>query len=597
MAHRFVRSSVAALAPIVVGALVAVPCASAQTGVAAEEPLGPVAGDRDAALRARMRAHLNRTEQVRAPAPPDGPDVPLVDGRDSLQCESSIAIDPNDEQHVVGVAIDFGAGFAQTVWYTTFDGGATWSSGIFLNEPGFSFNGDPTVVITPTGVPVISILQYWGAGGSGVYSYGSPDGGLTWQAPVLVDLHSSNDKVQSACDLSGGPWHGQVALAWDRFGTSQGDTVFTAVSDDDGVSWRDVQRIDDVDGEQAIAPDVAYGPGSELWVMWADRGDFEIRVDVSRDGGTNFGVDITAGSYLQVPFVLPNNFFRIFDIFSIAVDTTGGIYDGRIYIAYHRWGGTPKNADVWVIRSADDGATWIKSNVNVGDATGAHQLFPWIDVDPHGNVNLTFYDCRLDASNYLLWNWVARSSNGGSKWSEFAVSDAGFDFFATGAWYLGDYIGLASSAHHVRPFFPADDGSELGMVTDDVHLDCHSDIDQVSAATGGVVNFTVNIGPNHASENYWLLGSLSTTTGLDLGPVHLPLDYDALFELSMAQANTPFFQNTRGVLDATGSALATIDTGGSLDPALAGIDTFWAAYVYGSRPIYGSNATRVSIIP
>jgi hypothetical protein len=573
------------------------PCAGAQTGEAAEEPIGPVSGDRDAAYRARLRAHVSRAAQQRAPTPPDGPDVPLDDGRGNLQCESSIAIDPNDELHVVGVAIDFAAGFAQTAWYTTFDGGTTWTSGIFANEPGFALNGDPTVVITPGGVPVISILQYWGAGGSGVYSYRSLNGGSSWQAPVLVDLDSANDKVQSACDLSGGPWHGQVALAWDRFFTGQGDTIFTAVSDDEGVTWRDVQRIDDVDFKQAISPDVAYGPGSELWVMWADRGDLAIRVDVSRDGGATFGADITAGTYLQVPVTLPNNFFRIFDIFSLAVDTSGGPYDGRIYIAYHRWGGAPKNADVWVIRSADDGATWTKSNVNVADTSGSHQLFPWVDVDPHGNVNLTFYDCRLDPSNYLLWNWVARSSNGGSKWSEYVVSDAGFDFGASGAWYLGDYIGLASSEHHVRPFFAADDGTLLGLVTDDVHLDCHSDIDQVSVATGGVVKFTVNIGPNHSGENYWLFGSLSSQAGLDIGPIHLPLDYDSLFELTLAFLNSPTFQNSLGVLDATGSALVTVDSGGPLDPSLAGQDTFWAAYVFGKRPVYGSNATRVSLIP
>jgi len=332
--------------------------------------------------------------------------------------------------------------------------------------------------------------------------------------------------------------------------------------------------------------------------MWADRSSARrIMVDKSLDGGATWGTDILAGTYVQVPSTLPNNFFRLFDIFSIAVDWTTGPWSGSIYIAYHRWGGTPKHADVYVLHSHDGGATWARNNVNVGDTTNAHQVMPWAQVDANGNLNIAFWDWRLDPNNYLLWNWVARSSNGGTKFREFVVSDQGFDFGATDGWYLGDYIGLDSSEHFTRPFFPDGSTGSLDQVSDELHLDLHTDVDTLSAATGGVVKFDLNVGPNHRSQAYWLLGSLSTTTGTNLGSVHVPIDYDELFQLSIDLANTSLLVNSLGILDATGSAAITLDTGGPFDPALAGIDTFWAAYVWGAGLDYGSNATVISLLP
>ena len=586
----------AAAAAVAWGATV-LPAAAQGDPPIGEEPIGPTIGARDATYLQRLKSHVKQESQSRRPSPPDGPDQTPDAGRGGAQCECAIAIDPSDELHVVGTSIDFATGSALTTWYTSFDGGRTWTSGVFLNEPGYSFNGDCTVVITPDGTPVIVTMQYWGAAGTGVYAYRSQDGGLTWLSPVLVDLDGANDKVCSAVDLSQGPHHGQIAVAWDRFGTGQGDTIYAATSDDNGATWQNVKRVDDVP-QSAISPDLAYGPNSELYVMWADRGAAKrIMVDVSRDGGATWGTDIVAGTYTQVPSPLPNHFFRLFDIFSIAVDWTTGPWSGSIYIAYHRWGGTPRHADVYLLHSHDGGATWAKNNVNVGDTTNAHQVMPWAQVDPHGNVNISFWDCRLDPNNYLLWNWVARSSNGGTKFREFVVSDQGFDFAATDGWYLGDYIGLDSSEHFTRPFFPDGSTGSLDQVSDELRLDLHTDVDTLFASTGGVVHFDLNVGPNQRNRAYWLLGSFSATTGTNVGSVHLPIDYDELFEVTIDLANSSLLVNSLGFLDATGSAAITLDTGGPFDPALAGLDTFWSAYVWGPGPDYGTNATVISLLP
>src|SRR4030095_1193070 len=107
-------------------------------------------------------------------------------------------------------ANDYSSGNVLTGFFATQDGGPTWTHGDLPRAPSFSFSGDPSVVFTASGIPVIICLQYAGTGGSGIWAYRSLDGGVTWQPGVEADRNSSNDKVQSGSDLSQGPHRGQI---------------------------------------------------------------------------------------------------------------------------------------------------------------------------------------------------------------------------------------------------------------------------------------------------------------------------------------------------------------------------------------------------
>lgn len=533
------------------------------------------------------------------PAPPDGNDQDATGGLLGQQNETAVAVNPLDPRNVVGVSNDYSSGNVHTGFYTTLDGGQSWSSGDIPLEPGFSFSGDPEVVFCPDGTPVIICLQYFGAGGSGIYAYRSLDQGITWQAGVQANLHSANDKVQAACDFSSGPFHGHITAAWDRFGTPSGDTIFAMRSEDGGQTWKGLRRVDDANGN-AIAPDVAYGANSELWVMWADRGSFDILVDHSSDDGKTWGTDIKVASYKQVPSPIPGSSFRMFDIFTIAADWTSGPYAGAVYVAWHQWHSTaPKNSDIDCAASLDGGASWNTVNVNVADTSNADQVFPHAVVDAKGTLNIDYFDRRLDPGNYLLWTWVARSSDGGATFKEYRASDAGWDHAATeSAFFIGDYIGVDASAHEVRPFWCDGTSGSQDVVCDAVNLDFFSDVATISAATGGVAAFTIDVGPNLGGLDYWVLGSLATTPGLTfVNGVHLPLDWDPLFLLTMQAANTSTFVNTRGTLDAAGGALASLNTGGPFSPALAGVDLFFSTLVLQPTPAFATNPTKVSLVP
>ncbi|MEW6742067.1 MAG: hypothetical protein AB1486_04850 [Planctomycetota bacterium] len=103
---------------------------------------------------------------------------------------------------------------------------------------------------------------------------------------------------------------------------------------------------------------------------------------------------------------------------------------------------------------------------------------------------------------------------------------------------------------------------------------------------------------NLGSNQYWIFGSV-TGTSPGLGFPHgvsLPLNWDTLLFHAITLANTPALRNTRGVLDATGSAVAHLDTGGPLDPSLGGITLWFAALVYNDIPTLPLEATTATTI-
>lgn len=84
-----------------------------------------------------------------------------------------------------------------------------------------------------------------------------------------------------------------------------------------------------------------------------------------------------------------------------------------------------------------------------------------------------------------------------------------------------------------------------------------ADVAQQHDATGGVANFQLDATVAGAGHTYALVASLSgTEPGLPLGPLVLPLNYDAMLQVSLGLANSSIFVNSIGVLDGSGWASA-----------------------------------------
>lgn len=104
-------------------------------------------------------------------------------------------------------------------------------------------------------------------------------------------------------------------------------------------------------------------------------------------------------------------------------------------------------------------------------------------------------------------------------------------------------------------------------LTTDPLVELHSSLPEIQSSTGGEVVLTVNR-PGDAGRGYGLLGSTSgQIPGTTIQGVHVPLNPDRLFGLTLGLPRGPVFRAFSGTLDAAGRAEARFE----LSPGLAGV--------------------------
>jgi hypothetical protein len=102
------------------------------------------------------------------------------------------------------------------------------------------------------------------------------------------------------------------------------------------------------------------------------------------------------------------------------------------------------DVDVFCATSTDRGRNWSRPvRVNTDSLhDGADQFFQWLAVDPiDGSASVVFYDRRDDPSNRRAVVTLARSTDGGQTFANYAWSEAPFD---PGGTFLGDYVGITA---------------------------------------------------------------------------------------------------------------------------------------------------------
>lgn len=152
----------------------------------------------------------------------------------------------------------------------------------------------------------------------------------------------------------------------------------------------------------------------------------------------------------------------------------------------------------------------------------------------------------------------------------------------------------------------------FGLLTDlnqdDIYDQCQTFsafVGEVSAAAGGEQVWTLDAGPAHGGELYFVLGSeTGTSPGFGLQGILVPLVFDSYTMRTLMRPNMPPFMNSLGVLDGDGLATASISAvPGELPASLAGI-TFYHAFVTvsvnqpGSHVVTSvSNALPLTVMP
>jgi hypothetical protein len=369
--------------------------------------------------------------------------------------EPSIAVNPANPQQVVAAFQD-NAHIAYSV-----DGGRHWQLAAGIEPPNYRVSGDVSVTFDNEGRAYICYIafdklgtfNYWGHNSSrnGIYVRRSLDGGVTWEARDIAATEQPDqatvpweDKPYIVADMGRGPHAGNLYIGWTRWTLTDSQILFVR-STDHGKTWSKPVEIDNVrglprDDNGAIEGFAgAVAPDGTLYAVWTDGN--HVVFTTSLDGGATFSrarnIIDTAPTMFTLQAVSRANGFA-----QIAIDPRGGAKGGRLYLTWSDY--RNGDVDVFCATSADHGETWsaaVRVN-NDPSHNGADQFFQWMAVDPaDGAAYVVFYDRRGDPKNRQQIVALARSTDGGRTFRNYAWMDQPFD--AQGV-FMGDYNGIAA---------------------------------------------------------------------------------------------------------------------------------------------------------
>lgn len=407
--------------------------------------------------------------QERLSAPPNA-SVTTVSSRAGFFNEPAVAINPQKPDQVVATFQS-----PAKVAYSD-DAGAHWGIAPGTSPTNYNFSGDVSITYDVLGHAILCYIafdklgtpQYWAhnATRNGIFIRRSLDGGQTWeQNAAAIDEQPTRanmpfeDKPYIAADNNPySPFAGNLYVGWTEFSLSKSTILFSR-STDGGITWsapyeisthEGIPRDDNgaVEGFSAVA-----GPDGTLYTIWDDGGS--IVMATSRDGGLTFTssqrIIDTPASYFKVEDVERSDGFP-----QIAIDPR----NERLYITWtdYRNG----DVDVFCSTSRDRGRTWsAPARVNNDPLhNGADQFFQWLAVDQvSGAAYVVFYDRRDDPENRNAIIVLARSTDGGQTFVNYAWTDRPFD--ANGQ-FIGDYTGIAARNDRVYGAWAYKEGTSKG---------------------------------------------------------------------------------------------------------------------------------------
>jgi len=387
--------------------------------------------------------------------------------------EPDIEVDPNDPNHIVASSNDYD--WCCDGFYTSFDGGQTWTQGnMSVEDPG-RIGSDPVTVFDPVSGNVIHASLNFSFTNNGFARDGdlvvsiSTDGGVTWGRPVVVydgkgtDIAPTqvfNDKEWIVVDTEPtSPFYGRAYITWSRFLSHDGEYAEAAIweshSDDGGRTWSVAQEINgsapfcdiqydgptgDCDENQFSVPTV--GPDGTVYVAFQNEQNSSIQesgdafpnrqeihdsqylVVESGDGGVTWSDPVIAATLEDGPTNYPINVDgrQTLAGYQVRVNSAGNIVaddDGNLYLVWsdNRNGQADRrtpvtNTDVFMTRSTDGGATW--SGPIPIDPNPGDEWFPWIDADPTSGELAVVYHSRNEDDPDLYNTFVARGTGAGA---------------------------------------------------------------------------------------------------------------------------------------------------------------------------------------
>ncbi|MDP1622684.1 MAG: PKD domain-containing protein [Bacteroidales bacterium] len=454
----------------------------------------------------QIRAHGVRTT--------NSPDVPVTNLTNVTESENSVFIDPNNANYILNsnnstswsgstVGSVYGANYFQSS-----NAGIGWVG--TPNGAGGTNRGDPTTAIGLNGREYVNFISS-GSGQGIAYS----DNGTSWStASIAPNPGTLADKNHMWIDNKiTSPYEGNLYVAWTDFGGTYNYQVLLSRSIDDGATWSAKLPVSGSISTFNHGVNLQTGPGGEVYAIWAtypSSGLTEegIGFTKSLDGGVTFSTATKIISNIRgIRETGVQKNMRVNSFPVMAADISGGPNNGNIYVVWTNIGipgiNTGTNKSVYIIRSVNGGTSWSTPvRVNQGTyADGKEAYFPWISCDPvTGVLTVVFYDDR-NVSSTQCEVFTAYSTDAGTTWTDFQVSDVAFTPTAIpglASSYMGDYLGITSKGGKVYPCWTDNRGGIFMTYVSPFELGLNADFftNSTTICTGSGVTFTdVSTGP------------------------------------------------------------------------------------------------------
>jgi len=413
--------------------------------------------------------------------------------------ETSIAVNPTNENNMIGGANDYQLGLnpgghvtesIHSRAHVTFDGGKTWSEYPILFGGTYQGTGDPAVAFDASGHAYYATLGFRFIGPANaqnpdVLVANSGDGGKTWTSVRVAEGSGNGTSVGDLLDKEYiAAWgNGNAIVTFGDFRLAQKGSfvsgkIYSVVTHDGGTTWSQPQLISgSLDQAFVSVPTVAAD--GRIYVAFLNttnlangRDDYEV-VEVSPATGARlFGpvkVATTIDGFTDYPLAFgrqtyQDSLFRSWAAGNITADPKNAAHLAVVW-SDMRNSTLPApaspyaavtNSDVIVSQSFDRGRTW---TAPVALTLPGDQFMPWGVYDANGFLRIGTFDRQYDAANHSYGYTLANESGSGTlvfstsqlttalsnpttgnRWFA-TTANARFPFATT---FLGDYSNIAA---------------------------------------------------------------------------------------------------------------------------------------------------------
>ena len=411
-------------------------------------------------------------------------------GSSTIAFGSTVLVIFNDSGSNVSPTANF-AGYARST-----DGGLTFTDMGALPAQNFGFSH--LARSTASGTVYTTALP----SSTGMLVFRSTDGGLTFGAPISILPGTVPNFNAIAVDNNAGAGNGNVYVVSEDFsaaGGCGGQCIRLTRSTDGGLTFGPGVLV--ATGSR-LGPSVAVAPDHSVTVGYLDQtgGVSTIRTSRSTDGGITFGPSVIAAAMNNTTLngdlgltgvrsgtSTPANFRSNGHPQVVANPITG-----QLYMVYADNPVGADKADVFLVASNDNGATWGAPQRMNTDAGINEQWQPTLAISPNGlNLGVFWYDRRLDPTDNLIDYFGRQCGITGlalSCGADFRVSDQSFlpefgrDSFVSPT-YMGDYDNASAD----NSFFYVSWGDNLLPLGTTGRNDPNVFFDRVAIEPNGVV--------------------------------------------------------------------------------------------------------------